>query len=156
MLVYFIALCSIVRRHHRDVRRMMDARRKMAAMAARSDAALTNMSQGLTLFDPDGRLRVASVRFREMVGLSRDAAPIGISAPLLARELPARGLPDAEAWALPTGHPHGRAVLDLPDGRFVALCQEALPDGGWMTTYEDVTGGAGPNPASATWPGTTR
>ncbi|SHI68471.1 diguanylate cyclase (GGDEF) domain-containing protein [Roseomonas rosea] len=141
--VYFIALCSIVRRHYLDVRRIMDAQREKASLAARFDAALTNMSQGLTLYDADGMLRVVNGRFREIFGLSPEEARLGVSAAALAAALAGRGVPDAGAWAVPAAQDGNRdanrAVLDLPDGRSVALSREAMPDGGWVTTYEDVT-----------------
>ncbi|MBP0445279.1 EAL domain-containing protein [Roseomonas sp. SSH11] len=139
VLVYFVALCSIVRRHYLDVRRIMDAQREKAALAARFDAALTNMGQGLTLYDAEGRLRVVNPRFREIFGFPRDAALTGMSAAQLAEALSIRGVPDAAAWATPAATAGERSTLELPDGRCVALSREPMPDGGWVATFEDVT-----------------
>ena len=46
---------------------------QIATQHARFDAALSNMSQGLCLFGPDGRLLVANRRFAEMFGTAPEA-----------------------------------------------------------------------------------
>jgi diguanylate cyclase (GGDEF)-like protein len=103
-----------------------------AAQHARFEAALSNMVQGLCLFDAEGRLAVANRRFAEMFG--QPAAGIGVQA-LFA---------DAAVSALRprgAGMPDGAAssVTMLPDGRFIAVAHRAVAGGGWVTTFEDVT-----------------
>jgi len=136
--LYLAALCSVVRRHHRDLRRIMDVRREQAALAAHFDAALSNMSQGLTLYDGSGVLRVANARFRDLFGLPAESSLPGMREAEVDAELASRwGLEHTGEAA--RGGAAGRALVELPDGRSIALSREAMPDGGWVTTYEDVT-----------------
>lgn len=100
-----------------------------AAQHARFEAALSNMVQGLCLFDAEGRLTVANRRFAEMFG----QPAIGTTAGALFQDAgmtalcPQGGREDAASTAM------------LPDGRFIAVARRAVESGGWVTTYEDVT-----------------
>ena len=111
------------------------------------DVALNNMSQGLCLFDRDGKLLVWNRRYQEVLGLSPDVLFQGLSyqdvwkiaadAGLQAE----RGLEDtfqAIEAALRTGH-LSRLETKLRDGRSVAILRQALPEGGWVATIEDIT-----------------
>jgi diguanylate cyclase (GGDEF)-like protein len=115
-----------------SIRGLMDQQQRsyigqIAAEHAKLGAALDNMSQGLCLFDSQGRLDVANQRFSEMFaaplpGTSPEQVLQGeMLAPLLGRE--------AEAAFSCT----------LADGRVIAVCNRPVTGGGWVTTYEDVT-----------------
>jgi diguanylate cyclase (GGDEF)-like protein len=99
-----------------------------AAQHARFEAALSNMVQGLCLFDPDGRLAVANRRFVDMFG----QPVIGASASDLFGDDAAGALRQQVDGPL-------SATAMLPDGRFIAVAHSAVEGGGWVTTYEDVT-----------------
>ncbi|RKK03451.1 EAL domain-containing protein [Pseudoroseomonas wenyumeiae] len=100
-----------------------------AAQHARFEAALSNMVQGLCLFDAEGRLAVANRRFVEMFG----QPAIGTTAGALFQET-------GMAALCPQGGPQDAAsTAMLPDGRFIAVARRAVESGGWVTTYEDVT-----------------
>ena len=102
---------------------------EIAAQHARFDAALSNMSQGLCLFDAGGKLAVANRRFAEMFGAPEPgAAPERVFA-----DGGLAGLLGAEA-----GEEAGFSC-DLPDGRVVAVAHRPVAGGGWVATYEDVT-----------------
>ena len=51
----------------------------LQAQNVRFDAAISNMSQGLTMFDGDGRLIMYNGRYLEMYGLGPDDVRVGIS-----------------------------------------------------------------------------
>jgi PAS domain-containing protein len=51
----------------------------MAAVNLRLDTALASMSQGLCLFDADGRLVVVNARYAELFGLPEGAARPGMT-----------------------------------------------------------------------------
>ena len=103
---------------------------QLAAQHARMDAALSNMNQGLCLFDADGRLAVANRRFAEMFS----APAFGAT---LEQVLSGEGLEPLLAGS----HAEGPASFscDLPDGRAIAVTHRSVGGGGWVATYEDLT-----------------
>ncbi len=112
----------------------------------RFDAALANMSQGLCLYDADGRLLVFNRRFRELFRLPSAQMEVGLSLEDITRLSVAAGngrgtLEDCvgEATTRASRREPTTAILDLSDDRVVALTHQPLTGGGWIETYEDVT-----------------
>jgi diguanylate cyclase (GGDEF)-like protein len=103
---------------------------EIATRHAQMEAALSNMSQGLCLFGADGHLAVANRRFADMFG----APAIGAEAPEV---LSAAGLDMLRDIAC--GSDIQRFSCDLPDGRSIAVSQQAVAGGGWVATYEDIS-----------------
>ncbi len=102
---------------------------EIAAHNAQMTAALENMNQGLCLYDGASRLLVANRRFAEMFGTPK----LGAAAPdvLLAAGL--TSLLDGSGGS-------GEALsCELADGRAIAVSQQAIANGGWVATYEDVS-----------------
>jgi len=100
---------------------------EMAVQHGRFQAALDNMSQGLCLFDPDGRLIIFNRRFGDMFGAPRIGADM-------------RTILDSQGQPSPTDIEDTAAFLhDLPDGRIIAIAHRRVVGGGWVATYEDVT-----------------
>src|SRR5690606_25186373 len=85
------------------------------------------MTQGLCLFDADGRLIIFNRRFREMFG--EPAADAGLKTILSGQGLE----PPADLDAQPT------FMGNLPDGRVIAVVHRRGEGGGWGATCEDVT-----------------
>jgi diguanylate cyclase (GGDEF)-like protein len=103
---------------------------EMAAQHAQMDAALSHMTQGLCLFDGQGRLLVANRRFAEMF------------APPLPGQTSDEVLEAAGLGMLADAARHGAVETiscELPDGRGIAVSQSAVEGGGWVATYEDVS-----------------
>lgn len=99
----------------------------------RFDAALSNMVQGLCLFDAQGNLVVHNQCFARMFGIP---AP-GAGAATLGWE---RETDDMFTPPDPTGcNGEDRRVYELSDGRVIQVSRQATPDKGWVATYEDVT-----------------
>jgi diguanylate cyclase (GGDEF)-like protein len=100
---------------------------EMAVQHGRLQAALENMTQGLCLFDRQGRLTIFNRRFVEMFGEPAEGADIEL-------------LFAGEGFELPKGNGHGPALLhDLSDGRTISVASSPVASGGWVVTYEDVT-----------------
>jgi diguanylate cyclase (GGDEF)-like protein len=103
---------------------------QLAAQHARMEAALDNMTQGLCLFGADGRLGVANSRFAEMFGKPDPGCR------------PAEVLSEDNRAALldaTSGRGPENTTCDLPDGRAIAVSWRRIRDGGWVTTYDDLT-----------------
>jgi NO-binding membrane sensor protein with MHYT domain/methyl-accepting chemotaxis protein len=107
--------------------------------------ALDTMSQGLVMFDNDGRLVLWNRRYTEMYSLEGRIA-VGCTLPELMRhrfeagslkEDPVAYARRAEAAAR-SGETF-RHVFELPNGRIIAGANMPRPSGGWVSTHEDIT-----------------
>ena len=136
----FVALCS-------DVTALKVREAELERINLRFDAALSNMSQGLVLFDAADRLQVVNRRFVEMFHLPAERVRPGISFYELVEMSVAAGNHSgrtlvevfAERQSAIARRKSGTHFLGLNAGRVVAISQEPLPDGGWVGTYEDIT-----------------
>ncbi|MDB5363572.1 MAG: diguanylate cyclase [Rhodospirillales bacterium] len=132
---YIWALASIVDRNHRHLEGLMLAERANAALAARFDAALTNMPLGLCMFDADGRLAVVNGRVAGLCNVAPEAVRLGLTAREFAREV----LPDATHEALLTCRDVGTGEMALADGRTLQMSHHPMDDGGSIAIIEDVS-----------------
>ncbi|MGI3776117.1 MAG: EAL domain-containing protein, partial [Janthinobacterium lividum] len=110
------------------------------------DAALSNMSQGLCQYDRHGRLQVANTRYREMFRLPADAVVSGLSLrEMIALNIAAgnhtRDLDDLFAeWTRFVAQRHEATMCHkLRDGRVISVSHQPTADGGWVSTFEDIT-----------------
>jgi diguanylate cyclase (GGDEF)-like protein len=115
--------------------------RDLAVQNARFDAALEAMSLGLCLLDAEQRLIVCNRRFRAILGLSAEIATPGT--PIMDLVDPDLLL-DGEADGIPVGNEGDIALLNnhihtLPNGTVLMVSREAMAEGGWVCTFEDVT-----------------
>jgi diguanylate cyclase (GGDEF)-like protein len=111
------------------------------------DAALNNMSQGLAMFDGDQRVVICNSLFAQMHGLTEEQVKPGESLQSITERLVASGLyseksaSDLLSWmqrsATESAAP--RHIVELADGRFLAVSARQMPAGGIVTTYQDVT-----------------
>ncbi len=136
----FIAICS-------DMTALKRREAELRATNLCFDAALSNMSQGLCLFDASERLRVVNRQFCELFSLPAAAVLPGISFRELLRLRADAGYYTepmideihARQRALLAGGTSGTMLQTLADGRQVAVSFQLLDEGGWVTTYEDVS-----------------
>ena len=109
------------------------------------DTALLNMSQGLCMFDADGRIVLFNERYTKMLGLSA-ASLMGRSLLDLFKYRKASGefTGDPEeffARVLAEAH-EGKSttrVMETPAGRAIRVVDQPMQGGGWVATYEDIT-----------------
>ncbi|MGH7101791.1 MAG: putative bifunctional diguanylate cyclase/phosphodiesterase [Acetobacteraceae bacterium] len=120
---------------------------ELASQNARFAAALENMSQGLCFFDGAQRLIVSNRRYAEMYGISPEALRPGmplskvVDCRFEAGNFPAMTRAEYLAWrrtVAVTNTPH-TSVVELGDGRVLAIRHQPMPDGGWVATHEDIT-----------------
>ena len=112
----------------------------------RFEAALGNMSQGLCMIGPDGRLIVANQRFRDLYHLTAAAAATGQSmaqvlgaSPLFAAGGPKEAMALAEHLTLASRRDSAVITQELADGRVITINHEPMPGGGFVDTFTDVT-----------------
>ena len=115
--------------------------------AARFEAALANMSQGLCLYDGDLRLQVVNRRFGEILGIDQARLTPGLSyAEVIALSVEAGNHPGQTVNEIVAARDVGRIrdvpetmMLELSGDRCMAISHCSRPGGGWVATYEDVT-----------------
>jgi diguanylate cyclase (GGDEF)-like protein/PAS domain S-box-containing protein len=117
------------------------------ALLALHRAALDAMAHGLCVFDADWRIALYNRRYLEIFDLSPEVIRPGLSYREMLAHSAARGNLAPEAvepfWRerrklLQRGEPF-TFCRELPSGIFVSMRYEPLPDGGWVSVYEDVT-----------------
>jgi diguanylate cyclase (GGDEF)-like protein len=113
----------------------------------RFHAALSNMCQGLCMFDADARLVIANDRYAEMYGLSPDAVKPGTTFRQILESRIAMGAyvgsdPEeyiSERLAAVRERVSSTKIQTLSDGRVFAISHQPMPDGGWVATHQDIT-----------------
>ncbi|MGZ5834873.1 MAG: putative bifunctional diguanylate cyclase/phosphodiesterase [Xanthobacteraceae bacterium] len=119
---------------------------ELRAQNLRFDAAINNMSQGLLMMDAHGRVVICNHRYLNMYGLKPEHAQPGIHLSELFRNRAAIGTfsgnPDEYAADMLaqfcSGHIRSR-VVEIGDGRTVAISNRIMPGIGWVSTQEDIT-----------------
>lgn len=113
----------------------------------RFEAALTNMAQGLCMFDADNRLIVCNRKYIEMYGFSAEVVQPGMTLRELIEHSIAIGnhpdLPGEKLEALILAHVGGSEPGTFRHlsrgGRVYSVFHEPLANGGWVATHEDIT-----------------
>jgi diguanylate cyclase (GGDEF)-like protein/PAS domain S-box-containing protein len=107
---------------------------------------LNNMIQGVLMFDGDRRIVVCNRRYVQMYGLSADVVGPGCSLRDLLEHRKAAGslALDVDAYfkridELLKTRETSEMLVDTGDGRTIHVVTQPLPDGGWVTTHEDIT-----------------
>jgi diguanylate cyclase (GGDEF)-like protein/PAS domain S-box-containing protein len=119
---------------------------KLQEQNLRLDAALNNMCQGLCMFDASGRLIVFNERYLQIYGLSPRVVRAGMSLHQLVKHREDTGSFVGNAYEyigkLLTSAAEGEAFTttrELKDGRIIAVANQPMPGGGWVSTHEDIT-----------------
>jgi len=107
----------------------------------RFDAAISNMSQGLCLFDADKRLVISNRRYQEIYDLPDELVMPGTPLNRILQFYENRGetddlTVDQYTRLLPTLQ---KQDYEPANGRKILIQRKPLPDGGWVATHEDVT-----------------
>jgi chromosome segregation ATPase len=120
--------------------------RRYAVQNRRLLSAIDNMSQGLNMFDAQGRIVLVNRRYLDMYKLSPEIVKPGCTLRQLIEHRKETGLfiDDVDAYCRRivesmkngTSAPH---YVQASDGRIVLAKNEPLPGGGWVSTHEDVT-----------------
>jgi methyl-accepting chemotaxis protein len=120
--------------------------RRLAVQNRRLSTALDNMSQGLLMFDAQGRIVLQNTRYIDMYKVSPKIVRPGCTLHELIQHRKETGLfvGDVEAFCRTVidGAAKGQSTqvyVQASDGRIVLAKNEPLAGGGWVSTHEDVT-----------------
>ncbi|WP_375413208.1 PAS-domain containing protein [uncultured Bradyrhizobium sp.] len=103
--------------------------------------ALSNMPNGLCMFDKDQKLMISNNRYREMYGLTPEQVKPGTPLKQILEYHLANGEssePDIDGYIAVIVNQKTQTHV-LADGRTVAMRRTPMPDGGWIATHEDIT-----------------
>jgi NO-binding membrane sensor protein with MHYT domain/methyl-accepting chemotaxis protein len=120
--------------------------RRLRGQNLRLVAAVDNMPQGLGMFDASGRLILVNQAYLSLYGLSADQVRPGCSLRDLFIQRSQAGTFDGDVDAhidalineIRAGKPTDKTT-ELRDGRIIAIANRPMPDGGWVSTHQDVT-----------------
>lgn len=127
-------------------RELREREAELKAQNFRFEAAISNMHQGLVMFDNQTRLVICNQRFLAMYGLEADNIRPGHTLRHLLERRIANGTFSCDAenyadnlWAMVKVGKRTTRFIELNDGRTIAIVNQPMPDGGWVSTHEDVT-----------------
>jgi len=121
---------------------------ELARINLRFDAALSHMTQGLSMFDERKRLVVWNKRFAELYDVPEKFLKVGTPYEDIIADRFARGVTKADTspeavkakvTELSSLARDSHRVDELADGRFLLLSRQPMPGGGWLTIMEDIT-----------------
>jgi diguanylate cyclase (GGDEF)-like protein len=113
----------------------------------RFEEAVTNMSQGICLYDRNDRLQLVNEQFCRIYNQPMSTLQPGMRfRDMLAQSIAVGNYPGRTAddvWrdrkAFIDRREPGTFLQELGDGRLIAILHQPLADGGWVATYEDIT-----------------
>jgi diguanylate cyclase (GGDEF)-like protein len=123
---------------------------ELARINMQFDAALSNMAQGLCMFDGQKRLVVWNERYAELYRLPPDLLKIGTPHQAIIADRISHGILKGETSdvaarekiaslnQLPKDTASSR-VDEFSDGRCILVTRQPMADGGWLATHEDIT-----------------
>jgi diguanylate cyclase (GGDEF)-like protein/PAS domain S-box-containing protein len=121
---------------------------ELARINLRFDAALSHMTQGLSMFDERRRLVVWNKRFAELYDVPEKFLKVGTPYEDIIADRFARGVTKADTspeavkakvTELSSLARDSHRVDELADGRFLLLSRQPMPGGGWLSIIEDIT-----------------
>jgi diguanylate cyclase (GGDEF)-like protein/PAS domain S-box-containing protein len=140
----WVATHEDVTEHQKLLRAQAVADQKLRDQKIQLDAALNNMMQGLCMYDAQGRV----VLFNKRYAFLRNHDPetlLGRSFLQLLREASARGDtkadPDQLFASCVVSAARGETTTKTIEagGRMIRIVDTPVPEGGWVSTFEDVT-----------------
>jgi diguanylate cyclase (GGDEF)-like protein len=108
------------------------------------DTALDNMSQGLSMFDADGRILLYNDRYAEMMGRTGMALQGRLLLDVLRQQKALDrwdGDPDQFVASVIAAAKAGNSVTTTVsrNGRALRVVDQPMKGGGWVATFEDIT-----------------
>lgn len=122
------------------IRAIERALHAVEARCRQLDETLSSMSQGLCRFDARNAMVFANAKYREMFRLSKEQVAAGTTLRQLLEYRRANGTFKADpATFSQQEERRPEEILDLPDGRYIRALRHIMPDGGWISIFEDIT-----------------
>jgi diguanylate cyclase (GGDEF)-like protein/PAS domain S-box-containing protein len=129
-----------------DVTELQNKTAELSRLNMQFQAALSNMTQGICMFDSKKRLVVWNERLVELYNFSPEFLKVGLTQDETVADLVSRGILKCETSEskvieldrLPSDGYSSR-VEELTDGRLILVARQPTADGGWVATHEDIT-----------------
>ena len=117
------------------------------AQLQRYEVALNNLSQGVCFFDCAQRLILANRRYAEIYNLPAGSVRPGmtlgevVDLRFAAGTFPNMTREEYLAWraAIAISDQSNDSIVELKSGQVISIHHRPMPDGGWVSTHEDVT-----------------
>ena len=122
-----------------DAREREAVQAQLAIQYKRFNNAMDNIVQGLALYDRDNTLIACNKRYAEIYGLPDDLTKRGVTRAQILNHLGDQGFGKASGELRTEADGSILVINELSDGRVIAQRKKALPDGGSVSTYEDIT-----------------
>jgi diguanylate cyclase (GGDEF)-like protein len=139
---------SVFQEHiERDTALIREREAELRLQNVRFDAALTNMSHGLAMYDAERRLIVGNRRYAEIYRMPLELLRPGTLHEEILRYRTERGvfagrdlreIVDESLTYVQRGTPWVRDY-ELADGRVIVVSFRPMANGGWVSIHEDVT-----------------
>ena len=145
LVPFFVAVKFISDRLRTTLLDTIIASRDMSEIAERFDCALTNMPQGIFMFDRDGHILVTNGKAMSILGLSSDLDVRGWSVRRLFRSCLRAGSisgEDAKSIADRIGESDTNAndiVVETSDGRTIEFTFQSMDNGGVVAVIQDIS-----------------
>lgn len=139
LLIFIVGLLGVIVWRITD--QLSIRARTLRETSRRFDAALSNMTQGVCLFDAQKKLVIANSRFREIYSLPETVVAPGTPLIDLLKYQEQQGVHDDRSLdenvqTIPT---LAQQSVSTADGRTILIRRTAIEGGGWVATHEDVT-----------------
>ena len=130
-----------------NIRISQSAIATLSAAATRYERAIDKIAQGICFFDSEQRLTFCNRRFADIYRLQQEDVSVGKTLRQIVERRyavgagPGMGLEEylSLSAAIGRGDAPDTWTTELSDGRTVLICHQPLPEGGWVSTHEDVT-----------------
>lgn len=138
----WVATHEDITEKRRDETLLAEHAAELRRINTRFDVAISNMSQGLCLFDADKNLVISNSRYQQMYNLPDELVRPGTPLQSILQHYADRGEADQNLSVdqhLKRMPNERQQDYQLKDNRQILIQRKPLPDGGWVATHEDVT-----------------
>ena len=118
----------------------------LASQNVRFNAAVENMSQGLSMYDAAQRLIVCNKQYAEIYGLTEEQVKPGTTLRQILEYRTAQGTgredftKSVDAWIDEiVANKRYQGISKLANGRYISVVHRPMDGGGWLSTHEDIT-----------------
>ncbi|MCH7778633.1 MAG: PAS-domain containing protein, partial [Gemmatimonadetes bacterium] len=131
-----------------DITARKKSEKALIRQSALLEASLESMSQGIVVYDSDLKVRAFNSKYIELQDFPKGLVRVGAPMEEIFRFQAERddyGPGDVEAHVREraksrrSGAAAARLERSLPNGKVVSARREPMPDGGYVTTYTDIT-----------------
>ena len=123
-----------------EARKSAAVQAQVAIRNKRFNDAMDNIVQGVALFDANMKLITCNQRYAEIYGLPAEVTrPGSASAEALFHRRSNVDVGDPSTEHRTESDGSIMTVAELADGRLILQRKKKLPDGGWVSTHEDIT-----------------